>query len=123
MDVISNFAARFERSREEELSIEDYLAECKRNPLAYATAAERMLIAIGEPQMVDTRNDTRMTIAGERLAVIAAVTLPITAISSVMGMNVIVNGSTHWVALGLLLTLMTGMSVWLLRWARKQGWW
>src|SRR6476661_4490737 len=42
MDVISNFAARFERSREEELSIEDYLAECKRNPLAYATAAERM---------------------------------------------------------------------------------
>src|SRR4051795_3693392 len=61
MDVISNFAARFERSREEELSIEDYLAECKRNPLAYATAAERMLKAIGEPQMVDTRNDTRMS--------------------------------------------------------------
>jgi len=61
MDVISNFAARFERSREEELSIEEYLAECKRNPLAYATAAERMLKAIGEPQMVDTRNDTRMS--------------------------------------------------------------
>ena len=39
MDVISNFAARFERSREEELSIEEYLAECKRNPIAYATAA------------------------------------------------------------------------------------
>src|SRR6476620_259656 len=61
MDVISNFAARFERSREEELSIEDYLAECKRNPLAYATAAERMLKAIGEPQMVDTRNDPRLS--------------------------------------------------------------
>ena len=50
MDVISNFAARFERTREEELSIEEYLAECKRNPVAYATAAERMLKAIGEPQ-------------------------------------------------------------------------
>src|SRR6201747_1613113 len=61
MDVISNFAARFERSREEELSIEDYLAECKRNPIAYATAAERMLKAIGEPKMVDTRNDPRMS--------------------------------------------------------------
>ena len=47
MDVISNFAARFERTREEELSLEEYLAECKRNPLAYATAAERMLKAIG----------------------------------------------------------------------------
>src|SRR5690242_21819016 len=61
MDVISNFAARFERSREEELSIEEYLAECKRNPLAYATAAERMLKAIGVPQMVDTRYDPRMS--------------------------------------------------------------
>ena len=61
MDVISNFAARFERSREEELSIEEYLAECKRNPLAYATAAERMLKAIGDPTMVDTRNDVRLS--------------------------------------------------------------
>ena len=61
MDVISNFAARFERSREEELSIEDYLAECKRNPVAYASAAERMLKAIGEPKFVDTRNDPRMS--------------------------------------------------------------
>src|SRR5512145_864144 len=61
MSVISNFAARYERTREEELSLEDYLAECKRNPLAYATAAERMLRAIGEPQMVDTRNDVRLS--------------------------------------------------------------
>ena len=61
MDVISNFAARYERTREEELSLEEYLAECKRNPLAYATAAERMLKAIGEPEMVDTRNDPRLS--------------------------------------------------------------
>jgi serine protein kinase len=45
----------------EELSLEDYLAECKRNPLAYATAAERMLRAIGEPQTIDTRNDPRLS--------------------------------------------------------------
>src|SRR6218665_4020021 len=61
MDVISHFAARFERTREEELSLEEYLAECKRNPVAYATAAERMLQAIGEPQTVDTRNDQRLS--------------------------------------------------------------
>ena len=61
MDIISSFAARYERTREEELSLEDYLAECKRNPLAYASAAERMLRAIGEPQMVDTRNDPRLS--------------------------------------------------------------
>ena len=38
MDVIASTAARYERTRVEELSLGDYLAECKRNPLAYATA-------------------------------------------------------------------------------------
>jgi len=61
MDVISNFAARYERTREEEMSLEDYLAECKRDPIAYATAAERMLKAIGDPKTVDTRNDQRLS--------------------------------------------------------------
>src|ERR1700754_5256823 len=61
MDVISSFAARYERTRVEELSLEEYLAECKRNPVAYATAAERMLQAIGDPKMVDTRNDSRLS--------------------------------------------------------------
>ncbi len=61
MNVISNFAARFERTREEEMTLEEYLAECKRNPVAYATAAERMLKAIGEPHQVDTRSDPRLS--------------------------------------------------------------
>jgi serine protein kinase len=61
MDVISNFTARFERTREEEYSLEEYLDICKREKAAYATAAERMLMAIGEPEMVDTRNDSRMS--------------------------------------------------------------
>ncbi|MDP9899387.1 serine protein kinase [Variovorax ginsengisoli] len=58
---MSNFAARYERTRQEVLSLEDYLAICKRDPLAYATSAERMLKAIGEPELVDTRNDTRLS--------------------------------------------------------------
>ena len=70
-----------------------------------------------------TRTETKMTIAAERLAVIAAVTLPITALSSVLGMNVIVNDSTHWGALWLLLAVMGAMSLMLLVWARRQGWW
>ena len=61
MDVISHFAARYERTREEEYSLEEYLEFCKRDKLAYATAAERMLQAIGEPQMVDTRHDPRLS--------------------------------------------------------------
>ena len=61
MDAIGNYVARYARNREEELSIDEYLAECKRQPIAYATAAERMLAAIGEPESVDTRNDPRMS--------------------------------------------------------------
>ena len=56
-NVLGRFAERFNRTREEEISLEEYLEECKRNSLAYATAAERMLKAIGEPQRIDTRND------------------------------------------------------------------
>ena len=61
MDVISNFAARYDRTREEVISLQEYLDLCKRDPLAYATAAERMLRAIGDPQLVDTRNDPRLS--------------------------------------------------------------
>ena len=69
------------------------------------------------------RTDTRMTIAAERLAVIAAVTLPVAALSSVIGMNVIVNDSTQWTALVVLVTLMAALSSALLVWAKRQGWW
>lgn len=69
------------------------------------------------------RTDTRMTIAAERLAVIAAVTLPVAAISGVIGMNVIVNDSTQWTMVVVLVTLMAALSGSLLVWAKRQGWW
>ena len=54
---------------------------------------------------------------------IAAVTLPITALSSIVGMNVIVNEETHVGLLIALLTVMLVMSGMLLLWARRKGWW
>ncbi len=77
----------------------------------------------GVIEFYQTRTNTKMTIAAERLAVIAAVTLPVTAISSVVGMNVIVNDVTQVGALALLLTGMAIMSTALLVWARRKGWW
>jgi Mg2+ and Co2+ transporter CorA len=70
-----------------------------------------------------TRSDTKMTIAAERLAVFAVVTLPITALSSVYGMNIIVNDHTDFPHLAVLLTIMSLMSAGLLTWAKRQGWW
>ena len=69
------------------------------------------------------RTNTKMTIAAERLAVIAAITLPITAISSVYGMNIIANDRTDFWHLAVVLLVMATISATLLRWARRQGWW
>lgn len=70
-----------------------------------------------------TRTDTKMTIAAERLAVIAVVTLPITALASILGMNLIVNQHTSATPLVTSLAIMAAMSGALLWWARRQGWW
>ena len=69
------------------------------------------------------RAETKMTIAAERLAVIAVVTLPITALSSIYGMNIIVNDRTHLPALIAVLLVMAVMSAMLLTWAKRRGWW
>jgi magnesium transporter len=77
----------------------------------------------GVIEFYQARTNTKMTIAAERLAVIAAVTLPVTALSSIVGMNVIVNESTHLGLLVVLLAVMGVMSATLLLWARRKGWW
>jgi magnesium transporter len=69
------------------------------------------------------RAETKMTIAAERLAVIAVVTLPITALSSIYGMNIIVNDHTHVPQLVAVLLIMVVMSALLLTWAKRRGWW
>ena len=67
--------------------------------------------------------DTKMTITAERLAVIAVLTLPVTALPSVVGMDVIVNYCTPWIPLAMLLAIMFTISLIRLRWAKRQGWW
>jgi serine protein kinase len=54
------FAKQYDTQKEAEMSLEDYLKACSREPMAYASASERMLAAIGEAEMVDTSNDSRL---------------------------------------------------------------
>ena len=61
MSIFSHYQTRYEEAKEEELSIQEYLDLCKKDSSAYATAAERMLMAIGEPTLVDTRKDSRLS--------------------------------------------------------------
>jgi magnesium transporter len=77
----------------------------------------------GVIEFYQTRTNTKVAIAAERLAVIAAVTLPITALSSVLGVNLIVNTSTDPFLLTVTIVVMVVMSVVLLVWTRRKGWW
>ncbi|MBA4742522.1 MAG: PrkA family serine protein kinase [Azoarcus sp.] len=61
MSIFNTYQSRFEATRDEEMSIQEYLEICKSDRSAYATAAERMLMAIGEPELVDTRLDPRLS--------------------------------------------------------------
>ena len=59
--LFSKYKDNFAKSKTEELSIDDYLVLCKKDPLAYASAAERMLSAIGEPELLDSSKDARLS--------------------------------------------------------------
>ena len=54
------FSKLYDSQKETEMSLEDYLKCCAREPMAYASTAERMLAAIGEPEIDDTSRDSRM---------------------------------------------------------------
>ena len=61
MNLFDLYREQYAKSSDEEISLTEYFDLCKRDPLAYATAAERMLAAIGEPEIIDTRNDSRLS--------------------------------------------------------------
>jgi serine protein kinase len=61
MTIFNQYLNRYAESREEEYTLQEYLDICKSDPSAYASAAERMLLAIGEPELVDTRQDPRLS--------------------------------------------------------------
>ncbi len=61
MTIFNHYRERYAATRQEEMSIQEYLNLCKEDPSAYATAAERMLMAIGEPELVDTSRDPRLS--------------------------------------------------------------
>src|SRR6195952_152757 len=58
--LFNAFARSFEARSQSDMSMSDYLESCRCDPLRYANAAERLLSAIGEPQMIDTAKDQRL---------------------------------------------------------------
>lgn len=61
MSLFSHYQNRYETAQQEEFGLQEYLDLCKSDPSVYATAAERLLLAIGEPELVDTAKDPRLS--------------------------------------------------------------
>ncbi|WP_226704772.1 PrkA family serine protein kinase [Microbulbifer elongatus] len=61
MSIFNHYLERYESIQEEELTIQEYLELCKNDRSAYASPAERMLMAIGEAELIDTSRDPRLS--------------------------------------------------------------
>lgn len=61
MSIFEHYKARYEANKEEELTIQEYLALCKQDKSCYSSAAERLLLAIGEPELIDTSQDSQLS--------------------------------------------------------------
>lgn len=61
MSIFDHYRQRYEESKDEELSLQEFLEICRNDRSAYVNAAERLLMAIGEPEMIDTAQDPRLS--------------------------------------------------------------
>ena len=61
MTITKLFKKNFDKTVFKSMTIDEYLALCKTDKMAYASAAERMVAAIGDPQLVDTSKDQRLS--------------------------------------------------------------
>ncbi|NWG45927.1 MAG: PrkA family serine protein kinase [Alphaproteobacteria bacterium] len=61
LDVFDVFQDIYKREHQEAMSLRDYLLAARDDPMMYAMPAERMVKAIGEPQIVDTSRDPRLS--------------------------------------------------------------
>jgi magnesium transporter len=77
----------------------------------------------GVVEFYQTKLTTRINVAMERLALIAALLLPVSAVSGIYGMNLIVNQQTQPRALAMVLALMLGVILAMLVWAKRHHWW
>jgi len=77
----------------------------------------------GVVEFYQTKLTTRINVAMERLALIAALLLPVSAVSGIYGMTLIVNQETQPRALAMVLALMLGVILAMLVWAKRHHWW
>lgn len=63
MNIFDHYRQRYEAAKDEEFTLQEFLTICRQDRSAYANAAERLLMAIGEPVMVDTALEPRLSVS------------------------------------------------------------
>jgi serine protein kinase len=58
--IFDLYAQAYESQKQHRMSLKEYLEGCRNDPSMYASTAERMIAAIGEPELVDTSRDARL---------------------------------------------------------------
>lgn len=48
MNIFDHYRQRYEAAKDEEFTLQEFLTTCRQDRSAYANAAERLLMAIGE---------------------------------------------------------------------------
>ncbi|WP_434937648.1 PrkA family serine protein kinase [Shewanella sp. HL-SH8] len=68
MGIFEHYQQRYEKKLDEEYTLEQFLDICKQDKGAYVSAAERLLMAIGAPEVIDTsKNSVLSRIFSNRL--------------------------------------------------------
>jgi serine protein kinase len=58
--IFDLYSRSYESRKQSRMALRDYLDGCKADPGFYAGVAERMIAAIGEPDLIDTAKDARL---------------------------------------------------------------
>ena len=58
-NIFDLYAQAYESQKQHKMSLREYLEGCRADPATYASTAERMITAIGEPEFVDSAKDDR----------------------------------------------------------------
>jgi len=61
LEVFDIFSRDYAREKFDSMSLRDWLLAARDNRMLYATPSERMVAAIGEPELVDTAQDSRLS--------------------------------------------------------------
>ena len=59
-NIFDLYTKAYDQERQVTVSLKEYLEGCREDPMMYASVAERMVKAIGEPEIIDTAKDQRL---------------------------------------------------------------